>query len=114
VDVRSAQSLRTAVGHRLVQHLDHGLAQVGGVERLVAHTVDHLALPIHHVVVFEQVLADVEIVGLDALLGSRDRPGDERMLDDLALLDAHALHQARDPLAAEQAHQVVFQREVEA
>ena len=36
------------------------------------------------------------------------------MLDDLALLDAHALHQSRDALAPEQAHQVVLEREVEA
>ena len=43
-----------------------------------------------------------------------DRAGHQRMLDDLALLDAHALHQARDALAAEQAHQVVLERQEEA
>ena len=86
----AAGRLLGALAHRLRDGLEHRRAHVLRGERLVAQLVDHLALLVHHVVVLEQVLADVEVVRLDPLLRALDRPGHQRVLDDLALLDAHA------------------------
>src|SRR5438477_4742577 len=83
------------------------------VQDLAAHAVDDLALLVHHVVVFEEMLADLEVVVLDALLGGGDGARHELVLDRLALLHAQALHDPLDALAAEDAQQVVLEREVE-
>src|SRR5262249_57331284 len=58
--------------------------------------------------------ADVEVVRLDLLLGVADGAGDEAMLDRDALLHAELLHDVLHAIGAEDAQQVVFQREVEA
>src|SRR5207248_3254253 len=50
----------------------------------------------------------------DPLLGLADGRSDHAMLDDLALLHAHLLHEHRDALRAEQPHEVVFERQEEA
>ena len=84
------------------------------VEDLAAQMVDRLALLVHHVVVLEQVLADVEVVPLDLLLRALDGARDHAVLDRLVLLHAQAVHDVLHPIAAEDAHQVVFERQVEA
>src|SRR6267142_2084812 len=61
----------------------------------------------------DEVLADLEVVVLDALLGGGDGARHELVLDRLALLHAQALHDPLDALAAEDAQQVVLEREVE-
>ncbi len=100
--------------------LDH---RVDVLEHLVVHRlaaqhpppqpVDHLALLVHDVVVFEESLADREVLLLDLLLRVLHRPRHPAMLDRLPLLGAQSLHDRRDPLGAEEAHEVVFQREEE-
>src|SRR5947209_6799 len=97
---------------------------VGGVEDVLlpfalvedgtAQRVDRLTLLVHHVVVFEEVLARFEVAPFDLLLGALDGAGDHAVLDRHALFHAEALHQARDAIGAEDAHQVVFEREIEA
>ena len=93
--------------------LDHRHAGAEA-EHHAAQRVDGLALLVHDVVVLEQVLADVEVVALDLLLGALDRLGEPGVLDLLALLHAQRLHQPGDALGAEDAHQVVLERQVEA
>ena len=79
-----------------------------------AQRVDVLALLVHHVVVLEQMLADGEVLRLDLLLRALDGPGDHAVLDRHAFFHAEPLHQAGDAVRAEDAHQVVFEREIEA
>jgi hypothetical protein len=71
-----------------VQHflaeLDDGVANVLGRQQAVAHVVDHLALLVGHVVVFEQLLADVEVAAFDLALRLLDGVGDHAVLDGLA------------------------------
>ena len=76
--------------------------------------VDDLALLVEDVVVLEEVLADVEVVRLDLLLRVADGARDEAVLDRHALLHAEPLHQALHAVGAEDAQQVVLEREVEA
>ena len=84
------------------------------LEDLATQRVDALALLVHHVVVLEQVLATLEVLRLDLLLGALDGLGDHAVLDRHAFFHAEPLHQARDAVGAEDAHQVVFERQVEA
>ena len=102
---------------RLVQHLlDHPLDDVldiSPLQELLALAVDQLALCVHDVVVFQEVLADLEVVGLHPLLGRLDGPGDPGVFDGLPLLHPQLLHDLADPLLGEEAEQVVFQREEE-
>jgi hypothetical protein len=59
--------------------------------------------------VFEQVLADVEVVTFDLLLRVLDGAVDEAVLDRHVLFHPEALHKTRDALGAEDAHQIVFE-----
>ncbi len=75
--------------------------------------VDPLALDVHHVVVFQRVLADGEVLGLDFLLGSFDGFGDHAVGDDFPFFHTEAIHDAAEPIAAEQAHEIILQRQEE-
>ena len=75
--------------------------------------VDDGALLVHHVVVLEHVLTDLVVAGFDGLLCGAHALGHGLGLDRLAFL--HALgHDLGHELGVEQAHQIVFQRQVEA
>ena len=83
----------------------------------VALGVDDLALLVHDVVVLEDVLSCGEVHRLDLALRALDGLADQARLDGhvvgdvvrFAMNDADAVH----AVAAEQAHEVVFEREVE-
>jgi hypothetical protein len=60
-----------SVNTRCAQRGD-ALGEVGAVEQRVALLVDHLALVVGHVVVLEQLLADVEVARLDLALRALD------------------------------------------
>jgi hypothetical protein len=75
--------------------------------------IDALPLLVHHVVVLEQVLADAEVLRLDLRLRPQDRLGHHPVLDRDAFFHPEPLHQARNAIGPEDAHQVVFEREVE-
>ena len=74
---------------------------------------DDLALVVHHVVELENVLANVEVARLDFLLRLLQRLVDPRMDDRLVLLEAEPLEHGVHALGAEDAHQVVLQRQEE-
>ena len=102
------------------QAVDHVMAHVGDrvrdvvlAHQLLALLVDHLALVVHHVVELEQVLADLEVARLDLLLRLFQRLVHPRVDDRFAFLEPQLLQHAVDSLRAEDAHQVVFQRQEE-
>ena len=87
--------------HRLIRRglallllLVRRLGRVAPLEDLAAQRIDRLALLVHHVVVLEQVLADVEVVALDLLLRVLDRAVDPGVLDRDVLFHPEALHEA--------------------
>ena len=98
----------------LVGRVDDVLLPLAAVEDGAPQRVDRLALLVHHVVVLEEVLAGLEVAPLDLLLRALDRLRHHPVLDGNALLHAEALHPGHQALAAEDAHQVVLEREVEA
>ena len=80
----------------------------------VALLVDHLALHIHHVVVLEDVLAGDEVLLLDLLLRVLDLAREDAGLHRLVVGQLEPLHDVVDPVAGEQAHEIVMPGEVEA
>ena len=110
---------RHVLVHQLSYHLlanaADGLGHILGTHEIRALLVDHAALIVGHVVVLEQLFAGVEVVLLHAPLGTFDLPGQHAAFDGLAGLHADPGHErfhARG--VAEDAHQIVFQRQIEA
>ena len=127
VDVRAADGLHLLVDEPLGQRHEIGagidLAAVrlgvlveayGALEQLPPQRVDVLALLVHDVVVLEQVLPDGEVLRLDLLLGALDGAGHHLVLDGHTLFHAQPLHEPGDAIGPEDAHQVVFQGQIEA
>ena len=98
----------------LVDPLDHLLGHVVALEHLAPLLVDHLALDVHDVVVLEDVLPRDEVLLLDLLLGVLDLVREDLGLHGLILRDLEALHDPLDPVAGEQADQVVLAGQIEA
>ncbi len=84
------------------------------LEQRPAQRVDVLTLLVHDVVVLEQVLADGEVLRFHLLLRALDGARHHPVLDRHAFFHPQTLHQAGDAVGPEDAHQVVFERQVEA
>ena len=87
-------------------------------ERILRHhlaaLLEHdLALVVHDVVVFEDVLAHVEVARLDLLLRLLQRLVDPGMDDRLVLLEAELAQHRIHAVRPEDAHQIVLQRQEE-
>ncbi|MPN20947.1 hypothetical protein SDC9_168326 [bioreactor metagenome] len=89
------------------------LAQVGPFEDLAALAIDDLALLVHHVVVFQHGLSGLEVPRLHGGLGVFDGLGEHFALNGRVLVQIHPLHDTGNPVAAEQAHQIVLQGDIE-
>ncbi len=76
--------------------------------------VDHRALLVHDVVVLEHVLAGLVVVRFYLLLRALDARGEDARFDRRVIVDVEALHDAADTLAAEDAHQLIVKRGIEA
>ena len=87
---------------------------IDAFQQLPAQAVNRLALLVHHIVVFEQVFTGFEVLTFDRLLRCLDAPRDQARFDGDAFFHAQTLQQVRNPLFGEDAHQVIFEREIEA
>ncbi len=94
--------------------LEHEFFLVAAFEERAAQRVNRFALLVHHVVVFEQVFAGLEVLRFDGFLRVLDALADEARLDGHAFGHAQAEHQGLHALAAENAQQIVFERKEEA
>ena len=70
------------------EHFEDQIFAVGPFENLLAIAVDVLALLVHHLVVFEQILANLEVALFDLLLGAFDAARDHAAFDRFAFLHA--------------------------
>src|SRR5919204_952162 len=104
--------LLDALCHDLADVAEDVLARIRALEDLAALLVHDLALLVHHVVVFDDVLAGVEVHALDLLLRARNRARDPWMID---WLDLEARHQPADAVRrrAEDLHEVVLEGDEE-
>ena len=101
------------IGDRIVAHVGDRRRDVVRAHDLAALLVDDLALVVHHVVVFEELLPDVVVARLDLFLRLGQRLVDPGMDDRLAFLEPQALQHRIHAVRAENPHQVVFQRHEE-
>src|SRR5580692_10998261 len=90
------------------------IALIFSFERGAANSVNRLALLVHHVVVFEEVFARVEVLRFDRFLCVFDAAGDEAGLDGYAFGHTEAEHEGFHAFAAEDAHEIVFEGKEEA
>ncbi len=100
--------------HLAAHHVADRVGDVVAFEQFIALLVDDAALVVGHVVVLQQLLADVEVARLHAILRLGDRPVDDRMLDGLAIGHLELLHDRAQALAAEDAQQRILERQEEA
>ena len=105
------------VGHHGLAHIVNHLGDVDGKavaeECVAALAVDGRTLRVHHVVVLQQTFTDAEVVLFDLLLSTLDGLGYHAVLDDIAVLVAHLVHDFGDSVGAEQTHEVVFEGDEE-
>ena len=87
--------------------------EIRALEHLPALRVDDLALRVQDVVVLEDVLARDEVLLLDLLLGVLDLLREQARLHRLVVRDLEALHDPVDPVAGEQADELVLAGQVE-
>ena len=96
-----------------VHHVHDDVLHVHTLQHLAALAIDDLALLVHDIVILQHGLTGLEVPGLHGGLGLLDGAGEHLALDGHILVDLHALHGGLDPFAAEQAHQVILQGDVE-
>ena len=99
---------------RLGHEFQRLLGEVGALEELAALLVDDLALAVHHLVVLEDVLAQLVVLALHLALRPLDGLRDHLRLDGHVLGQVEALHHRRDHPGGEETHEVVVEGEVEA
>ena len=90
------------------------LLLIDSLHELATEAVDSFALLVHDVVVLEDVFAGLEVLAFDGFLRGLDAAGDHSGFDGNAFFHAEALEQRGDPLAGEDAHEVVFEGQEEA
>ena len=84
-------------------------ADVFAVQNAATESVNHLALFVHHVIVVEQVLTDIEALAFHAALGTTDGAAHDRVGNHFVFAHAKTGHQVLDAVATEDTHQVVVE-----
>src|SRR5579885_527010 len=98
----------------VANHVQDALMHVGAFKYGATVGVDDFALFGDHVVVFDHVLTQIEVVTFDAGLGLFDETRDHAIFERHVLVHTHHLHDFSDALGCEAAHQFVLKRDVEA
>ena len=93
-----------------VAHVRDGCRHILGVHEFLALAKNSLALVIHHVVIFEDVLANVEVARLNLLLRGFQRFVDPRVSDRFAFLQAKLLEHGVHALRPENPHEIIIER----
>ena len=86
----------------------HRGGEIIGFQYLVTLAVNHLPLIVGHVIVFQQILADIEVTPFYLALGILDGAGHPTVLDGLAVFQAQRTHHAADTIRSEDTHQIIF------
>ena len=95
-----------------VAHRRDGLGNIRAFKQFIALLVDHLALVVGDVVVFQYLLAHVEVARLDLALCIFNCARDPGMLDGLAFRQLEFVHDRGHAVGGEDAQQRVFQRQI--
>ena len=66
--------------HDLSTQIGDGFADIIGIQQTIPLGVDHLTLIVSQIIVFEQILTNIEVATFDFTLGFFDGVGDYAML----------------------------------
>ena len=115
VPLRRVDSFIRIVQHTFFSHLFNNFQyltfQVLTSQESPALLIDDFTLFVNYVIIFQQMFSDVEVMALDSPLGIFDSPGDEPGLYGFSLLHAQPVHYLLYALCAENAQEVIFERE---
>ncbi len=92
----------------LIHHLEELFADVAILHDLAPHSVDRLALFVHDVVIFKQVLPYLEVMAFNPGLGALDGLGDDGMFYGRVFIHTELAQNRRYPVGTEEAHDLVF------
>ena len=106
-------SLIENILRRLVDHIRDIDTYTLTHEGVATLRIDQVTLLVHDIIVLDQAFTDTEVILLDLLLRALNRVGDHVMLNHLALLEAHTIHDRRYTFRTEHTHQVIFEGYVE-
>ena len=96
----------------VVDHARNVVAKIFAAQNFSTFAVHDFALLIHNVIIFQNVLADVEVARLNFFLRVLNRPRDKRVLNRFVFFHAELVHDFGNGFGGEQAHQVIFERNV--
>ncbi len=97
---------------QIFHHFHDVLLQIFTEQDLAALIVDDLSLLVHNVVVLQNVFTDLKVAAFNLFLSVFNGLG-KHARSDRFILHAEPLHNALHSFAAEQTHQIVFQRNEE-
>ena len=99
--------------HNLFHHFLNIAAQILLAQNLLALCINNLALLVHNIVIFQNVLTNAKVAGFNLLLRVFNGLSYQAVLDGLIILHAQLIHNASDVVAAKEAHQIVLQAQEE-
>ena len=94
-------------------HPDNRVRDVIGIEQLVALLIDYFALVVGDVIIFEQLLADIEVACLDLALCVLDGTRDHAGFDGFAFRNLEACHDGFQLVTGKDFQQRVFEGKIE-
>ena len=103
-----------SVPSRVLDHLPHlTLKILTTLKSKQAEVINDLALLVHNVIVVEQSLTRLKVVGLHSFLSTLNRLGNKAVGDHLSFFRAPLVHHICNALGPEEPHEIIFEREVE-
>ena len=76
-------------------------------------SINNSTLFIHYIVVLKKTFTDTKVILFHFLLSALNRFRNHRVLNHLAFLEAHAVHNLRDTFRAKETHQIILKRNEE-
>ena len=98
----------------IFNHVQDNRLEIFFLQSLAALFVDYFPLLVHDIVVFDKLLANVEVLCFHFLLGVLYGAGDKSMFDGMSLLHAHPIHEVRDAVGGKDSHEIIFQGKIKA
>ena len=99
--------------HNLLHHFLNVAAQILLAQNLLALCINNLALLVHNIVIFQNVLTNAKVTCFHLLLGVFNGLGYQAVLDGLIILHAQLIHNACDIITAKETHQIILQAQEE-
>ena len=89
-------------------HIQNFFGDIRGFEIALSMLVNHLPLLIHHIIIFQEMLADFKIMAFHFLLGIFNRLGNHTMFDRHTFFHAELEHKIGHALRGKNAQKIVL------